>query len=77
MMRDGKSRLVGSLVRLWLRLQADGVYGDHTVGVTLAGLGLCIDVMHAHERLGGCVAVLQVLEDGAAELVLALLRYIG
>ena len=43
----------------------------------LAGLGLCIDEVHGHERLRGRVAVLQILKDGAAEPVLALLRHVG
>ena len=54
----------------------DGVDGDHAVGVLLAGLRLRVGELHRHERLRGRVAVLQVLEDRAAERVLALLGHV-
>ena len=61
--------------RAGLRLQPDGVHGDHAVGVLLAGLRLRVGELHRHERLRGRVAVLQVLEDRPAERVLALLGH--
>ena len=51
-------------------LEAGGVYGDDAVAVILAGLGRRVGVGHFLERLGGGVAVLEALEDGASKRVL-------
>jgi hypothetical protein len=45
--------------------------------VCSTGHGLCVGELHGHERLGGRVAVLQVLRQGAAEGVFAPLGNVG